>query len=179
MSGMHQVFVEQWQETADAWEARLQAVGDQGTSQTPCQEWDVQELVDHAVGVQRRLATGMLGAELAEDAEWPAVRAGVEAALADPSVLEGEVPEGPFGPMPKSMMMGIGTSDLLIHTWDLARAIGADEVLPAGPVASAYMGLQRMPEEPLRASGAFGASVECADDADEQTKLLSYTGRQV
>jgi len=77
------------------------------------------------------------------------------------------------------MMFGILTSDLLVHTWDVARGIGADESLPAEAVTACYMGLQKFPEEMMRAGGRFAAAVPCADDADEQTQLLSFTGRQV
>lgn len=175
---MNQVFIDQWRETAEAFDQRYQAIGDQAQASTPCDGWCVQDLVDHALGVQKQIAGGMLGVELAEGADWPAVRQGIESALGDPSVLDGEMPQGPFGPMPKSMMLGIGTSDLLLHTWDLARAIGADETLPAAPVESAYMGLQRMPSEALRSEGRFGPELEVAEDASMQAKLLAFTGRQ-
>lgn len=176
---MNQQHIDLWRQTAEAWDQRFQAIGEQWEAGTPCAEWSVKDLVDHAVGVQRGIATGMLGAELADDADWPAVNAAINAALEDPSVLDGEVPQGPFGPMPKSMMLGIGTSDLLVHTWDLARAVGADETLPPAPVEAAYMGLQRMPEEALRQPGRFDAAIEVADGADTQAKLLGFAGRQV
>jgi uncharacterized protein (TIGR03086 family) len=168
-----------WRETAEAFDQRLQTVGDQWEAGTPCDGWSVKDLVAHAVGVQQMVAGGVLGAQLDEGADWGAVRDGITSALEDPSVLDGEVPQGPFGPMPKSMMLGIATSDLLIHTWDLARAIGADESLPAGPVEAAYMGLQRMPEQALRSDGRFSPAIEVADDADTQSKLLGFAGRQV
>ena len=177
---MNQVFIDQWRETAEAFDQRYQAVGEQWEAATPCEGWCVKDLVEHAVATQQQIAGGVLGVQLEEGAEWPALRDGINAALGDPSVLDGQMPEGgPFGPMPKSMMFGIGISDLLIHTWDLSRAIGADETLPAGPVTSSYMGLQRMPAEAIRAEGRFNAAIAVADDADEQTKLLSFAGRQV
>ncbi len=77
------------------------------------------------------------------------------------------------------MVLGIGVSDLVIHTWDLSRAIGADESLPAEAVTATHMGLQKFPPEMMRSEGFFGEAVECADDADEQTKMLSFTGRKV
>lgn len=176
---MNQVFIDQWRETAEAFDQRFQAIGDHGRVATPCADWCVDELVDHAVEVQKRVAGGMLGLDLADDAEWPVIRQSIDGALADPSVLDGQLPDGPFGPMPKSMMFGIAISDLLVHTWDLARAIGADESLPAAPVESAYMGLQRMPAEAIRVPGRFDEAVEVADDADMQTKLIAFSGRQI
>lgn len=175
---MNQVFIDQWRETAAAWDQRYQAIGEQWQADSPCEGWCVRDLVDHAIGVQQQIAGGILGVQ-SEGLEWPALREAMSAAMDDASVLDGEMPQGPFGPMPKSMMLGIGISDLLIHTWDLSRAIGADETLPAGPVTSAYMGLQRMPQEAIRSEGRFGPALEVADDADEQSKLLAFAGRQV
>ena len=40
-----------------------------------------------------------------------------------------------------------------------------------------YEGMLPM-DEVLRQSGQFGPKVEVPDDADEQTKLLAFSGRQ-
>jgi hypothetical protein len=37
--------------------------------------------------------------------------------------------------------------------------------------------MQEIPEQVLRDSGQFGARVDVPDDADEQTRLIAYTGR--
>jgi hypothetical protein len=37
-------------------------------------------------------------------------------------------------------------------------------------------GMQPMDEDALRQSGHYGAKVEVPDDADDQTKLLAFTG---
>ena len=70
----------------------------------------------------------------------------------------------------------IFTSDVLVHTWDLARATGQDETLDADEVARMYAGMEPM-EEAIRGSGHFGARVDVPDDADAQTRLLAFTGR--
>jgi uncharacterized protein (TIGR03086 family) len=177
---MSQQHVDLWRQAAEAFDQRYQAVGEgQWESATPCAEWSVKDLVGHAAGVQQRVGGGLLGLELDEGTEWPVIRQAIDSALEDESALEGMSEGGPFGPMPRSMMLGVATSDLLLHTWDLARAIGADERLPAEVVTAAYVGLQKMPEEALRSSGRFAAAIDCAPDADEQTRLLSFAGRQV
>lgn len=177
---MSQQHIDLWRQTADAFDQRYQAItDDQWSTATPCTDWGVKELVDHAAGVQQMFAGGMVGAELPEGAEWPAIHQALNAALDNEGVLDGMANHPVMGEVPKAMLFGIATSDLLLHTWDLARAIGADETLPAESVTACYMGLQKMPSEGLRADGRFGAEVPCADDADEQTKLLSYAGRQV
>jgi uncharacterized protein (TIGR03086 family) len=70
-----------------------------------------------------------------------------------------------------------GTPDVLVHTWDLARATGLDERLDAGEVRRMYEAMSQVDEEMLRGSGQFGARVDVPDDADEQTKLIAFTGR--
>ena len=66
--------------------------------------------------------------------------------------------------------------DILVHTWDLARATGLDETLDADEVHSMYEGMLPM-DEVLRQSGHYGPRVDVPDDADEQTKLIAFTGR--
>lgn len=69
------------------------------------------------------------------------------------------------------------TGDVLVHTWDLARAAGPDESLDPDEVHRMLVGLEPM-DEALRASGHYGPRVPVPDDADEQTRLIAFTGRQ-
>lgn len=72
--------------------------------------------------------------------------------------------------------------DVLIHTWDLARATGLDERLDPDEVHRQIVGIESMPsevDEAMRSSGHFGPRVAVADDADEQTRLLAYMGRKI
>lgn len=68
------------------------------------------------------------------------------------------------------------TQDVLIHTWDLARAVGADDELH--PELCTFF-LERLPDDPhaLVASGTFAPPVAVADDADAQARLLARLGR--
>ena len=66
--------------------------------------------------------------------------------------------------------------DIVVHTWDLARATGLDETLDADEVHGMYEGMLPM-DEVLRQSGHYGPKVEVPADADEQTKLIAFTGR--
>ena len=75
-------------------------------------------------------------------------------------------------------VLGLLVTDLLVHSWDLARSIGADETLPPEAVEAALMGLQRMPEQMLRGDAMFAPAVEVADDASPQDRLIAFAGRQ-
>jgi uncharacterized protein (TIGR03086 family) len=65
--------------------------------------------------------------------------------------------------------------DSVIHAWDLARAIGADEALDPELVDFAFDELRQVAES-WRAGGAFGPVRE-PTDASNQAKLLALTGR--
>ncbi len=67
--------------------------------------------------------------------------------------------------------------DVLVHTWDLARAAGLDETLDADEVRRLLEGMEPL-DEVLRSSGQYGQRVPVPDDADEQTRLIAFTGRR-
>jgi uncharacterized protein (TIGR03086 family) len=68
------------------------------------------------------------------------------------------------------------TSDVFMHTWDLARATGQDEALDPEKCAVLLAGMEPL-DDVLRASGQYGPKVEVPEDADVQTKLLAFIGR--
>ncbi len=74
----------------------------------------------------------------------------------------------------------IGTfvlSDVLVHTWDLARATGLPEHLDAAEVHRMLAAVEPMGDT-LSRSGHYEVPVPVGADADEQTRLLAATGRQ-
>lgn len=68
------------------------------------------------------------------------------------------------------------TADVFLHTWDLARATGQDESLDPDKCAQMLAGMEQM-DEVLRASGQYGPRVAVPDDADAQTRLIGFIGR--
>ena len=75
-----------------------------------------------------------------------------------------------------AMVDRIYTTDVFMHTWDLARATGQDDRLDPAVAGPLVEGMEQM-EEVLRSSGQFGARVPVPDDADAQTRLLGFIGR--
>jgi uncharacterized protein (TIGR03086 family) len=159
---------------ADAW-----------ASPSPCEGWTARDVVRHLVewvpGFYEANAglTFPAGPSVDDDpaAAWAAVRDAILGALADPAVAGFEF-DGRAGKMSVEQSIGlIVTGDVLIHTWDLARATGLDETLDADEVHRMYEGVQPF-DEILRSSGHFGPRVIVPDSADEQTKLLAFMGRK-
>jgi uncharacterized protein (TIGR03086 family) len=68
------------------------------------------------------------------------------------------------------------SQDVLVHTWDLARAVGADDRLDPGWCA---WFVDRLPTDPdaLSAPGMFGQPIAVAGLADAQSQLLGRLGR--
>ncbi len=167
-----------WQQAADNFDRHLKAVtDDQWDAPTGCGEWTVRDLVDHTVHWQAMVGS-MVGAGTKPGDDWDTVRTNIAAALADPSNLEGIIEGGPFNGMPKHQALGVGVGDVLIHSWDLACAIGGDRTLPAEAVEGVHLGLSRMPPQMLRSENMFGPEIEVPADASAQDKLLGFVGRR-
>jgi len=173
-----------WREVAAGFDRRLANVGvDEWTAPTCCPEWTVSQLVEHAIGSQRFVPKA-LGASGDIDAEgddlvevWKTVRAAADQAFAAPGAMD-RVVTLPFGEMPAREGLGFPTGDLLVHTWDLARSIGADDRLDAEACTVTYANLAPI-DGHIRAPGFFGPKLEPAPDADAQDRLLAFVGRQV
>lgn len=114
---------------------------------TPCDEMDVRTLTAHLVGVLERVAALGRGEDpfavpeptAADDAwaeRWAQAAHAVQAAWTDDAVLE--------RPMSLPWQQGTGAdilagyvSEVTIHTWDLARALGVDPDWHPQPVETA------------------------------------------
>ena len=121
---------------------------------------------------------GLVGAQVTPDDGWDAIKAAIITGLEDPSALDGAVEAGPMTGMPKHQGMGLATADVLVHGWDLARAIGADDTLPAAAVEAVHMGLSQAPAAMIRNPQVFGPIVDVPVDASAQDQLIGFVGRQ-
>jgi uncharacterized protein (TIGR03086 family) len=177
--------LDRYRKLADDLTARVEAVPpDAWNNQSPCADWTALDVMDHVIGNARAWLDQVDGVPHEErkvtdvPAEWAAVRARVEEALADPE-RAGKVIEGPMGPMPYEMLVGrLQCMDMLIHTWDVARATGGDEKVDEQAAASALEGLKPV-DAMIRRPGVFGPAVEPPPGADAVTQLMCFVGREV
>jgi uncharacterized protein (TIGR03086 family) len=173
---------------------RVEAVPDDAWERpAPCDGWVARDVVRHLVewlpGPGFLLGTWDVDTgpipSVDEDpaAAWAVVCAAIQRALDDPSVATRVEDCGPPGRLSFEAAVDMTcTSDVLIHTWDLARATALDERLDPDEVHHQLVGVETMPPEiddAMRSSGHFGPRVPVADDADEQTRLLAFMGRRV
>jgi uncharacterized protein (TIGR03086 family) len=110
-------------------------------------------------------------------AAWTVHADAVQALLDDPATDDRVLSNPHVGDVPLGQAVDMFyTSDVFLHTWDLARATGQDETLDPRKCAVLLAGMVPM-EELLRSSGQYGPAVEVPEDADVQTRLLGFIGR--
>ncbi len=110
-------------------------------------------------------------------AAWQVHSDGVQALLDDPATPSKVLSNPHIGDLPLDRAVDqFYTADVFLHTWDLARATGQDDSLDPDKCAEMLAGMEPM-EEVLRASGHYGPRVPVPDDADAQTRLIAFIGR--
>ncbi|WP_410589954.1 TIGR03086 family metal-binding protein [Amycolatopsis sp. lyj-23] len=172
-------------------EHHLRAVPPDGwNAPTPCSEWDVRALVNHMtrgnlnyVGLLHGATREEFLARRDEDAlgDDP-VAAFTESVRACAAAFAGEgaldrVVDYPLGELTGRRALAVRTTDSVVHTWDLARALGADETLDPDLVAwideaydSIFAGLALGP-------GVFAEPPPAAAGASRQDQVLMRFGR--
>ncbi|MEU4481861.1 TIGR03086 family metal-binding protein [Micromonospora sp. NPDC023966] len=119
------------------------------------------------------------GPSLNEDpvAAWQIHCDAVQAVLDDPETAHRHLTNPHIGSLPlASAIDRFYTTDVFMHTWDLSRATGQDDTLDPEFCALLLGGMEQM-EEVIRSSGQYGPRVAVPEDADAQTKLLAFIGR--
>ena len=153
----------------------------------PCEGWVARDVVRHLVEWFPSFLQGGAGVELpagpsVDDdpvAAWTTMSDGIQALLDDPATPSKVLSNPHIGEVPLDQAVDrFFTSDVFLHTWDLAHATGQDETLDAERCAAMLAGMEPL-DEMLRASGQYGPRTPVADDADVQTKLLAFIGRPV
>jgi uncharacterized protein (TIGR03086 family) len=174
----------------DGFGRRLALVGADGWgATTPCPDWDVRALANHVLAELLWVPPLLAGKTIAEVGDafdgdvlgddpmeaWTDASASVLAAAWEPGAQEGTVHLS-FGDFSGSDYLGQITSDVVIHTWDLAHALDADGELGDALVVfvEAFLGPQI---DAWRSAGAFGPAAEVPEDASPQEALLAQTGR--
>jgi uncharacterized protein (TIGR03086 family) len=162
---------------------------DQWSAPTPCSEWDVRQLLNHVVSENRWSPPLLQGRTIAEvgDRFDGDVLGGDPKAAWDDSAAEAVAAVQADGSMDRIVHLSFGDfpgrdytmqifADLLIHGWDLARAIGDDERLDPELVEACGDWFAAM-EDAYRGAGAVGPRVDLPARADAQARLLSMFGR--
>jgi uncharacterized protein (TIGR03086 family) len=180
-----------FQRAASGFGKHVHAVGEgQWHDPTPCTDWDVRTLVNHVTVEQLWVPPLVNGSDVADIgdrldgdqlgsdpvAAWESALKDSKASFGAPGALDGTVILS-RGEIPAAEYCWEMTTDALIHSWDLARGIGADETLDAELVDLVYERTLPFAAE-LQKTGLFAPPVPTPDDAPLPTKLLAIFGRR-
>jgi uncharacterized protein (TIGR03086 family) len=157
---------------------------DRLTAPTPCTEFDVRALLNHLLtwGPVLEAAARKEPAVSAEPtAANPAAALGeqvrrIVAAWSDQEAWEGSTTMGGPDPMPATLIGGMVVSEIVVHGWDLGRALGRHptwdpavlEFVLGEVIATAELG---------RGMGIYADAVPVAGSAPVLARLLGVTGR--
>lgn len=180
-------------EALDLFADRVHAIRpDQWDAPTPCTDWTVRDLVNHLTAEQLwvpSLVRDGAGIESVGDSfdgdvlgpdpvtSWDTASAAAREAFREPGALDRTV-QLSSGESSATHYCAQMTMDLVVHAWDLSRAIGAHEKLPGDLVEFARREVEPYAGE-LAQTGLFDRAVEPSPGADEQTRLLNLLGRRV
>jgi uncharacterized protein (TIGR03086 family) len=152
---------------------------------SPVAEWTARDVVRHltewfppflAAGAGVQLPHGP---NVLEDpvTAWVVHSDGVQAVLDDPATPGLLLRNPHIGEIPLDRAIDqFYTADVFMHTWDLARATGQHDLLDPDFCALLLGGMASF-EDAIRSSGQYGPPVDVPADADPQSRLLGFIGR--
>jgi uncharacterized protein (TIGR03086 family) len=153
---------------------------------TPCTHWDVRATLDHLIGATWMFALVNEGQTIGEDArgicdDEPAVAlaGAARAVLASwraPGAFDG-ARTFPFGTFPADAAAMMNLSEVVVHTWDIATALGAGATIDPNVAAMLDEFYASISLDAYRAHGAFGAEIRVDAGAPAADRLLAQLGR--
>ena len=165
----------------------VRAANGKWNRRSPCEAWDARGVLEHVIGFHDVLLLRPLGLKPDRPRNDPQIRWELtygqlekafepERRLFERVVDIPELQGNPATRLDARAMMPNLTRDVLVHTWDLARAVGADDRLDRWWCEHFYAALPSNPGV-LSVSGMFDAPVAVVDQTDVQSKLLARLGR--
>lgn len=167
---------------------------EQWNDPTPCAEWNVRTLVGHLSAGRQGYCALLKGAPatklrsiLVQQGEAAgtdpvsacetAVRS-VRAAFAEPGALQRTVRHR-MGDIPGSLLLALLIGDTVVHSWDLATAIGVDPGLDEQVVELVYGNYALIAQSgTLYTNGWFAApTAPLPESATPLERLIHFTGR--
>ena len=151
------------------------------TRSTPCSDWNVQQLMDHFVDAAAHV-TSVLSEKPQQAPQGKNTVERFDHSVASllkearrPGMLKKKV-KGPMGEMTGSAMVVMFLSDMVVHSWDLAKATGQNTRIDSKLAEAAHAFYQGLP--PTGIPGFFDPRHEVPASASPQKKVLALTGRK-
>jgi uncharacterized protein (TIGR03086 family) len=151
--------------------AAVRSANGKWSGRSPCDAWDARGVLEHVIGFHDVLLLRPLGMKPGRPREGPQVRWQLTY-----DALKEAFESGRATQLDAYELVPNLTRDVLVHTWDLARAVGADDRLDPHWCELFYADL---PADPLAlsASGMFDPPVAAVNEMDWQARLLARLGR--
>ncbi|WFF00423.1 TIGR03086 family metal-binding protein [Micromonospora sp. WMMD964] len=158
---------------------------------TPCDQWTVTQVLQHATGDQLAFASAIVGGPgPTEDPFAPSgriegdkmvdLRAALDASARAWASVADDNPQVPTplpqGKLPAPVGAVACALDAAVHAWDIATATGQSSPL-GEDLARPLLVVARQIVEPLRNYGAYAPAITTDPEADEVSVLLAYLGR--
>lgn len=139
--------------------------------QSTCPAWRARDVLEHVIGFHDVLLLRPLGLKPRRPRDEPQLRWNLTY-----TQLQLAFENSATSRLGAHTLLPRLTQDVLVHTWDLARAVGADDVLDARWCA--YF-LDQLPDDPnaLSRTGMFAPPIIVEDQSGAQAKLLARLGR--
>ncbi|GGQ38209.1 hypothetical protein GCM10010215_72430 [Streptomyces virginiae] len=155
---------------------------------TPCSEWTVRQVLNHARLDQQALVMGITGVEPASDPFEPVDATGEKPVAELTAVLEAaaaawesrrgdESVPTPMGPMPAGVGAAAAALDAGIHAWDIARATGQDLPLTEEMAEALEDIASRIVDFVRDSFGKYAPARAVPEGASRAERLLAFTGR--
>lgn len=174
-------FAEQHAADAARFTALVESAGpDDWDRPSPVAEWTARGVVEHLIewlpGFLSRTGVSLEPVDVSDlSTAWQRRAADVHQLLEKQGDVEFESPM--FGRTTVGAAIDrFYTTDVWMHSWDLARALGQRIDLGEQRCAEALAGMEPM-EQVIRESGQFGTRVDVPADASAQDRLIGFIGR--
>lgn len=141
------------QRAQDAFAALLANVrADQLGGPTPCSEWTINDLIEHVVGGNEAIGPGGMSATF----------------------------KLPLGEVPGQVFIGLRTTDVLTHAWDLAAATGQSTDLDPELAVERLAAARALVGPQFRGPGKpFADEKPCPRERPPADQLAAFLGRTV
>ncbi len=158
---------------------------------TPCVSWTVAGVLNHVVGGQQLFAAMVSGREPQREPVdvtgadyltlFDEATAASVAAFGSPEA-QGRTVTLPFGQMPSDAFAKVAATDLLAHTWDIAKATGQSTELDPELAEMLLENARTFVTETFRGPDGvafFAAQQPAPDGAGPADRLAAFLGRSL
>ena len=149
---------------------------------TPCDQWNVRQLIEHMIGGNRRIAgdPAVDGEDVIGDNLSTAYAASAAAAAATFEAAGGleRTFKLSFGEVPGDVVVLARATDQLAHAWDLAKATGMSTDLSPAMYVTALDVLQGRFEKSGRNPATYADQQQPPVDASAAGRFAAFAGRR-